>query len=274
MIEIPESVTLTQQFSETFLGKRIAFAEASHNPHRFAWYNPEPEEYPILLTGKELSGVNPNGGKVELIFEDMHLMLTDGASPRYFSSEDEVPKKHQLLIRFEGGDGFTCTVRMYGGMVIYPNGKTDNEYYLAAQGKPSPLTKAFTREYFQTTIDAAEPKLSAKGLLATHQRIPGLGNGVLQDILFNARIHPQKKLANITEEDFDTLFSCIKDTLQAMASQGGRDVEKDLYGTPGGYKTILSNKTKDEPCPRCGSQIIKKAYLGGNVYFCPTCQPL
>jgi hypothetical protein len=31
-------------------------------------------------------------------------------------------------------------------------------------------------------------KLSLKALLATEQRIPGLGNGVLQDILFKARM--------------------------------------------------------------------------------------
>lgn|GEM_PF-2077218 len=30
-----------------------------------------------------------------------------------------------------------------------------------------------------------------KAFLATEQRIPGLGNGVLQDILWTARIHPK-----------------------------------------------------------------------------------
>lgn len=274
MIEIPESMTLTRQLSESFLGKSIAHVEASHAPHKFAWYNPEPEEYPLLLTGKKLSKVNSNGGQVELVFEDMHVVLNDGATPRYLDPADEPPKKHQLLVRFEDGNGFVCTVRMYGGMMIYPYGKTDNEYYLASRDKPSPLTDEFTREYFQGIINAAENKLSAKALLATEQRIPGLGNGVLQDILYNALVHPQKKLSSMTEVELDTIFACIKDTLRLMSDQRGRDVEKDLYGASGGYKTILSSKTKDEPCSRCGSLIVRKAYMGGNVYFCPTCQPL
>jgi len=27
-------------------------------------------------------------------------------------------------------------------------------------------------------------------------------------------------------------------------------------------------------CPVCGAAIVRQAYLGGNVYFCPVCQPL
>jgi len=57
-----------------------------------------------------------------------------------------------------------------------------------------------------------------------------------------------------------------------MVQRGGRDTEKDIFGSPGGYKTILSAKTKTMPCPVCGDIIIREAFLGGNVYFCPTCQ--
>lgn len=274
MIEIPESVTLTKQLSESFLNKKVAHVEAGHNLHGFGWYHPEPEEYPLLLNGKMLTAVNSIGGQVEMVFEDMHLVFNDGATPHYLAAEEADPKKHQLLIRFEDGSGFYCTVRMYGGMMIYPKGETDNMYYLVSRDKPSPLAEEFDRAYMQAIIDEADPKLSAKALLATEQRIPGLGNGVLQDILFNAGVHPQKKIANMDEEEFDALFSSVKTTLAEMTRAGGRDVEKDLYGNPGGYKTILSNKSKDEPCPKCGNLIVRKSYMGGNVYFCPTCQSL
>lgn len=274
MIEIPESITLSLQITEAFLGKKLNYILAGQSLHGFGWYHPEPEEYPLLLRGKVLTAVNSLNGQIELVFEDMHLVFNDGTTPRYLAPDDKDPKKHQLLIRFEDGSGFYCTVRMYGGMMIYPGGKTDNTYYLVSRDKTSPLSDDFDRKYFQTIIDAADPKISVKALLATEQRIPGLGNGVLQDILFNAGIHPQRKLNDLGNKDFDELYRSIKDTLFAMTEQQGRDVEKDIYGNPGGYKTILSNKTKDEPCPRCGHLIVRKAYLGGNVYFCPLCQPL
>ncbi|MBS1396965.1 zinc finger domain-containing protein, partial [Bacteroides sp.] len=54
----------------------------------------------------------------------------------------------------------------------------------------------------------------------------------------------------------------------------GRDTQTDLYGNAGGYKTILSAKTWKNPCLRCGSTIIKEAYMGGSVYYCPTCQQI
>ena len=59
-----------------------------------------------------------------------------------------------------------------------------------------------------------------------------------------------------------------------MTDRGGRNTEKDLFGRPGGYAVRLSRNTCAEPCPRCGGPIVKEAYLGGAVYYCPHCQPI
>ncbi len=95
--------------------------------------------------------------------------------------------------------------------------------------------------------------MTAKAFLATEQRIPGLGNGVLQDILWTAKIHPKSIIAE-------------------MAALGGRDTERDLFGQWGGYKTILSKNTVGQPCPACGSDIRKEAFLGRAIYYCEGCQ--
>jgi formamidopyrimidine-DNA glycosylase len=274
MLEIPESVTLSKQLAEAFLGKTITETVACQTPHGFAWYNLEPERYPKLLSGKTLTATRALGGLVELVCEDIHVVFNDGTTPHYLAPESPEPPKHQLLIRFQDGSGFYCTVRMYGGMMLYPHGETDNPYYLGAKEKPSPLSSQFSQDYFLSLAADADDKLSAKAFLATEQRIPGLGNGVLQDILFNAGIHPQRKLGSLSDKMRDTLFTCVKDTLTEMTKKQGRNTEKDLYDKPGGYQTILSNKTKDDPCPQCKGSIVKKAFLGGNVYFCPHCQPL
>ena len=82
-----------------------------------------------------------------------------------------------------------ASVQMYGGMGAFLAGENDNPYYLIAQQKPSPLEEEFDADYFKRLISGRGiEKLSAKGFLATEQRIPGLGNGVLQDILYRARI--------------------------------------------------------------------------------------
>ena len=110
--------------------------------------------------------------------------------------------------------------------------------------------------------------------MAAEQRIPGLGNGCLQDILFRAGVHPKRRLETLRETERTRRFHSVKNTLREMADQGGRDTEKDLMGQSGGYQTYLSAKTWRGACPFCGGAIIRQAYLGGNVYFCIRCQPL
>ena len=113
-----------------------------------------------------------------------------------------------------------------------------------------------------------------KAFLATEQRIPGIGNGVLQDILFNAKLHPKRKTNTLSNKDKEELLDSLKSTLTQMVDEGGRDTETDLYGKPGGYKTVLSRNTVNKPCLDCGTIIKKEAYMGGSIYFCPTCQKI
>ena len=113
-----------------------------------------------------------------------------------------------------------------------------------------------------------------KALLATEQRIPGLGNGVLQDILFNAGLHPKRKMSTLSDFQLSELLYSLTVTLDKMTILGGRDTEKDLYGKPGGYQTLLSKISIKHPCRKCGDEIVKQPYMGGAIYFCPTCQPL
>ncbi|MCL1906280.1 MAG: endonuclease VIII, partial [Clostridiales bacterium] len=214
------------------------------------------------------------GGQVEILAGPMRLLLHDGINARYFKPEDKVPDKHQLLLRFSDGSALVCTVQMYGGMQAYEAGTNDNPYYLISMEKPNPLTEAFNEDHFASIIRNGGPKLSVKALLATEQRIPGLGNGCLQDILFKARLNPQTKMLSLKDGDMLGLFNSVKETLMAMTEKGGRDTEKDLFGQEGGYRTILSGKTYGRPCPVCGSEIVRKSYMGGNVYFCLQCQPL
>lgn len=46
------------------------------------------------------------------------------------------------------------------------------------------------------------------------------------------------------------------------------------FGNYGRYRTYLSKKTLEEPCPRCGAPIHKASYLGGNIHFCSRRQRL
>lgn len=275
MIEIPEAVALSRQLTERLAKKRIEQIVAKTSPHKLAWYFGDPDTYTEIAAGKRFRKAVAVGGMVEASFGDVDLLFSEGINLRYFAPGAALPVKHQLLVKLDDDSALVASVQMYGGMGVYPAGENDNKYYLLAKQKPLPLDAKFNKTYFRKLLSApGAEKLSAKALLATEQRIPGLGNGVLQDILYCARIHPKRKLATLGDEERETLFHSVKEILRRMADAGGRDTERDLNGNRGGYATRASQSTVGKPCPVCGSTIQKAAYLGGSVYFCPGCQPL
>jgi len=275
MIEIPEAFVLCRQIKEHTVGKAVSRVLAASSPHKFAWYQDDPRQYPQLLEGRKITSARPVGGMVEISLDGILIVLSEGAYPRLIRSGEKLPAKHQLLLEFTDGSALSVSVRMYGGILAFPIGGGDNPYYLAADDKPSPLTEAFDRSYFDALINQPEvEKLSAKAFLATEQRIPGLGNGVLQDILYLAGVHPKRKLSGLDKHHRNAIFHSVKSTLTNMAEEGGRDTEKDLLGNPGGYKTRCSKNTVGQPCSLCGTLIKKGSFMGGSIYFCPICQPL
>mgnify|MGYP000950543004 FL=1 len=274
MIEFPEARVLAQQLQQTLVGKTISAVTAASSPHKFAWYHGDPLQYPRLLSGKKILSASSFGGLVQLEGKDICLLFGDGISLRFFPPGEKIPNKHQLLLKFNDNSVLLASVQMYGGLWCFRPGEFDNQYYLVARKKPSPLTKEFTQDYFASLLAETARAKSAKGFLATEQRIPGLGNGVLQDILFNAHIHPKRPISSIAPAELKQLYLAVKNTLRQMAAQGGRDTEKGLFGQRGGYRTILSKNTFNYPCPVCAGSLNKETYLGGSVYYCSTCQPL
>ncbi len=272
MIELPEATVLAKQINETVAGKVIKKVIAAQSPHKFAWYYGDPQKYNALLVGKAISTAVSCGGYVEIKVDDCFMLFGDGATMRYYEKGDKLPMKHQLWIEFEDDSSLVSTIHMYGGLWAFPENSFDNKYYKMAKEKPSPLTAAFDKAYYDSLFSENSGKLSLKAFLATEQRIPGLGNGILQDILFNAKMHPKRKVNTLSKKDMEELFDSIKLTLTKMVACGGRDTETDLYGRQGGYRTILSRNTVDNPCPVCGAIIKKEAYLGGSIYYCPKCQ--
>ena len=273
MIELPESKTLANQFSKTLKNKTVLNVTMNKSPHKFAWFHGDPAEYHTMLAGKTVTGSDAFGGMAELQFENLKLVFCDGTNIRYYCESDPLPQKHQMHIEFDDFTSLTCSVQMYGGMWLMDE-KEEEGYYKSSKYKIKPLQLEFDEIYFENLMKNAKQNLSAKAFLATEQRIPGLGNGVLQDILFNAKIHPRRKLATLSDTEKQAMYVSITETLSSMTASGGRDTEKDLFGVNGGYITKLSAKTKNEPCPVCGSEIIREAYLGGNIYFCPNCQKI
>ena len=272
MLEIPEIKVTSGQLDSILKGKIITQVLVNNSPHKFAFYNGDPNEYASILMGKIITGANAAAGQIELHAEDSILLFSDGVNLRYYEPNVAPPEKHQLFLEFNDNSHLIVTIQMYGGIWAFIEGQNDNFYYLVTKQKPSPLSEEFDEKYFLSLFDSVKQTISVKAFLATEQRIPGLGNGVLQDILFDACIHPATRLQYLSINDKKKMFTSVKNKLIEMTEKGGRDTEKDLLGNWGGYQTNLSSRTFGSLCMICGGSIIRRAFLGGNVYFCPICQ--
>ncbi|RBQ24254.1 Formamidopyrimidine-DNA glycosylase [Candidatus Methanobinarius endosymbioticus] len=156
------------------------------------------------------------------------IVLGEDTNIRYMVKGEEIPEKHQLLIKFNDSSALVSSARMYAQLHVSPVNSYNNEYYDIVKEKPSPFSDDFNMKYFEELLDGVRPTTSIKSFLATKQRIPGLGNGTLQDILFNAKIHPKTKIKKLSKEQKKDLFNSIKNTLSEMTEKA-EEALKNLY---------------------------------------------
>lgn len=275
MFELPECITLSNQINKTLHGKIVKKGFLGNSPHKFVWYNRTHEEFERLIEGKTIGEAFCKGRWIFIPqLPDYVLVLGEcGGKILYHPPERPLPKKYHLMLILSDNSAFTVTTQIWGAMELYERGKEFEGKYVKDM-RTTPIDPGFTFDYFCKLIDEVFliEKKSIKGLLTQDQLIPGLGNSIAQDIMFNARLHPKHSIADLDLTQRRILFNAIQDTLQAVIQKGGRYDEYNLYGEPGKYVRIMDNTAVGQPCRDCGDKIEKIQYLGGACYLCPTCQ--
>jgi formamidopyrimidine-DNA glycosylase len=114
-----------------------------------------------------------------------------------------------------------------------------------------------------------------KSLLMDQTFIAGIGNIYADEILFKAKVRPDRIASSLTKPEVKEIFSSIKKVLTAAIKAGGSSVEDyiDAEGKKGGYRKLhkVYQRTGQE-CFKCATPI-KRLKLGGrSSHFCPHCQ--
>lgn len=275
MFELPELTVIAAQMNEVLPGLTVAAGAIGISPHKFVWYDHEPDEFAAVTAGRSAGRSRAEGKWLFLPLEPGYVLLIGewGGRILYHESAEDLPAKRHVDLTFTNGAALSATTQMWGGVHLVEAGREDEVKYVKDM-RPTPVDAAFDERYFRGLVaaEARDGKRSAKGLLTQEQLIPGLGNAIAQDILFRARLHPQRRLSDLDETDVDRLYTAITHTVQDVIAGGGRDDERDLFGRPGRYVRLMNAKSVGRPCPACGTPIKKSSYLGGACYVCPTCQ--
>ncbi len=275
MFELPEIVTLTKQINQTLQGKTIRQGRQGNSPHKFVWNNRSHAEFEALTQGKTLGEAWSRGRWLFIPLEPGYLLLFGecGGKMLYHPTDSKLPAKFHMLIEFDDGSAFSETTQMWGAMELYERGQEKERFYVKDM-RTTPVDPEFTFDYFSGLIESllSGEKRSVKGLLTLDQLIPGLGNAIAQDIMFNASLHPRHPINELNRQQVRELHQAIVDTVQDAIAKGGRYDEFDLFGHPGGYVRLMDKNALAKPCPVCGGSVEKIAYLGGSCYLCPRCQ--
>ncbi|MDD4761970.1 MAG: bifunctional DNA-formamidopyrimidine glycosylase/DNA-(apurinic or apyrimidinic site) lyase [Candidatus Pacebacteria bacterium] len=137
-----------------------------------------------------------------------------------------------------------------------------------------PLSSSFTKESFLELLENKKGKI--KTFLLNQNLIAGIGNIYADEICFEAKVRPDRKIDNLTKKEKEKIFLLCKLILKKAVKYKGttfRDF-RNAHGKPGGFSKFLKVYQKEKSlCPSCHRAKIEKMKVGGRgTRFCPYCQ--
>jgi formamidopyrimidine-DNA glycosylase len=140
---------------------------------------------------------------------------------------------------------------------------------------PEPLDKDFTFEKFKDILKGKRGKV--KQVIMNQEIIAGVGNIYASEAFWQAKIHPEKDIAKLSEKELKSLYQAIIKVLELGVKLGGESFSdyRKPDGTKGDFDTERkAYKREGLKCHRCGGKI-KRIKIGQrSAFFCPNCQKL
>ncbi|MBU7010335.1 MAG: hypothetical protein HXS46_06555 [Theionarchaea archaeon] len=270
-MELPEVLIISQQMEKELAGTYISAVEVSNHK----CLNVPFEEFQKTIVGKKVLSVKAKG-KWFVISLGAHMIFFNpgmGAYILYYTSDSTLPEKYQIKIECSNGTGITFRVWWFCYLHVMPTEKV-NDHKMTAQLGVTSLDESFTLEYFFELLHKKRGYI--KSFLLNQKNVAGIGNFYIHDILFNAGIHPLRKIPSLTSEEIEVLYHSMRSLLQKSVELGGSKYEKDFYGNYGGFDAKKHFKVgyNEGDCPVCRTQIQKIKTGSTSSYVCPQCQPL
>jgi formamidopyrimidine-DNA glycosylase len=139
---------------------------------------------------------------------------------------------------------------------------------------PEPFSEGFTTAYLKGKIGSRKAQI--KPLLLDQKVVSGIGNIYVDEILYDARLHPRRKANTLWDEEWEALTRAIRANLAAGIEHRGTTVRlyRDVLDRPGEHQNHLRVFEKDgQPCPGgCGGKIVREKVSGRPTHYCPGCQ--
>jgi formamidopyrimidine-DNA glycosylase len=165
--------------------------------------------------------------------------------------------------------------RKFGWVRLLPTAEVEQLDFFQKVG-PEPLAADFTPEMFVERL-LRRPKSNIKAALLDQTVIAGVGNIYADESLWGAKIHPVQRVQDIPKTKLRKLYKALRAVLNLSIEKGGSTDRSyvDAEGRRGSYLSFANVFRRDgQPCPRCGTIIVKTKVAGRGTHICPKCQRL
>jgi formamidopyrimidine-DNA glycosylase len=137
-----------------------------------------------------------------------------------------------------------------------------------------PLDPAFDDDGFRRTLAAR--RTGIKRALLDQTLLSGVGNIYADEALWAARLHYDRPVDRLTRRQIETLLAELRLVLERALADGGTSFDAQYVNVNGasGYFSQRLNAygQQGRACPRCGTPIVREAFMNRSSHYCPTCQ--
>jgi formamidopyrimidine-DNA glycosylase len=271
MPELPEVEITARLLDRALAGREIASALAP-GINALKTYDP-----PLsALEGRSIEAVRRRGknlivdvdGGLSLL---LHLMSA-GRLQLFDKLAGPRDRTSRLLVRIEPGPGddgpLELRLREFGSkqaawVKLLATPELDQDEALAKLG-PEAWPDPGSADELAELLDAPRPLHT---LLRDQRTIAGIGRSWVDEILWEARLSPYKRGADLDEEEAGALREAIVTTLGAALDHYEQAVElpiPDKLPMP-----LKVHRHEGEPCPRCGETLEAVHFEDYVVAYCP-----
>lgn len=273
MPELPEVETIRKTLKELVLNKKISNIDIYWG--KIIKHPDDSEHFKQLVIGQTIRDVKRKGKF--LIFELDTLMLVSHLrmEGKYFVNKTGTERDKHTHVIFNFTDGTSLNyndVRKFGTMHVYPK-----ESYLEVkplnQLGPDPFEVNYNVDYL--TEKLLKTTRFVKAALLDQTIIAGLGNIYVDEVLFRAKIHPEKRANTLTKKQIELIYKHSYDVLKEAVEQGGTTIRSYVNGE--GEMGLFQQELfvygqENKACKTCGDKIEKFKSSGRGTHICPTCQ--
>ncbi|MBN6148718.1 endonuclease VIII [Xanthomonas sp. AmX2] len=158
---------------------------------------------------------------------------------------------------------------------VWPSAEIAAHPFLSRLG-PDVLAAHTTAALFAHRMQSAPfARRSLAALLLMQEFAAGMGNYLRSEVLFQARLAPQRKPTELAAAERDALAHALLEVPRRAYRAKFEDAagigEHYLAQTAPGFRFQVFER-QGQPCPACGGPIVMQRVASRRLYLCPHCQ--